>query len=152
MTRFADITADSTNAMKIALPLTATGQLSPHYGGAKQVAFYTLDEARRSVLAMQKVTPADARPCHWADWLAGEGVAFLLAAGIGNAPTQRMNAHGIAVHSGIYKSDPDEIVGDFMSGTLAYAQNPCARADGDDHHHHDHDHDHDHDGCGCDHH
>jgi predicted Fe-Mo cluster-binding NifX family protein len=109
-------------------------------------------EARRSVLAVQKVTPADARPCHWADWLAGEGVAFLLAAGIGNAPTQRMNAHGIAVHSGIYKSDPDEIVADFMSGTLAYAQNSFARADGDDHHHHDHDHDHDHGGCGCDHH
>lgn len=145
-----DITAVTLAAMKIAIPLTAAGQLSPHYGGAKQVAFYTLDADRRTVLSRQKVTPADTRPCHWADWLAGEGVSFLLAAGIGNAPTQRMNAHGIGVHCGIYKSDPDIIVADFLAGTLAYAQNPCGRADGHDHR--DHDHNHEHGGCGCDHH
>ena len=135
--------------MKLALPLTATDEFSPHYGAAAKFAVIEVDPAKRTVVRRLVVVPQESEPCQWPRLLRAAGVDLVLAGGIGRGARQHMAEHGVQVLAGVAAADPEALVAAWLAGTLASGENQCngshGHAPGHDHgeaHHHQ-------SGCGC---
>ena len=129
--------------MKIALPITEDGMFSAHYGDCHGLAFFSLDP-EGLFAGPVRVDPPRGTPCSWPDWIADQGVDVVLAGGMGSGARERLAARGVQVVTGVAAAPVDELVRNFVAGSLLVGANACA---GD----HDHDHDHDHGSCGCGH-
>ncbi|WP_158277612.1 NifB/NifX family molybdenum-iron cluster-binding protein [Opitutus sp. ER46] len=130
----------------IGLPLTATGDFSPHFGAAAQVGLFTVDTSQHRILAARTAVPPMPEPCGWADWLGRTGVKVFLAGGMGRGAQERMAAAGVAVITGVPVDTPALLAQAWLNGTLAAGPNGCEGAHGH-HQHHDHG-DHHHGCCG----
>jgi predicted Fe-Mo cluster-binding NifX family protein len=111
--------------MRIALPLTATDEFSPHYGAAARFAIYEVDPARRALCRTTVVVPGDSEPCGWPPLLRAAGVELLLAGGMGRGALNRMAAHGVAVQTGVPAAAPAAIVTAWLEGRLETSANAC---------------------------
>ena len=135
--------------MKLALPLTATDEFSPHYGAATKFAVMEVDPGTRTVRRRLVVVPQDSEPCQWPQLLRAAGVDLVLAGGMGRGARQHMAEHGVQVLAGVAAADPETLVAAWLAGTLVTGENQC---DGSHRHAHGHDHGESHDhqsGCGC---
>jgi acyl-coenzyme A thioesterase PaaI-like protein len=71
--------------MKIAIPITASEEFSPHYGAATALACFEADDTTRVLQVTSMLKPADGTPCSWPDRLQVEGITVMLVGGMGRA-------------------------------------------------------------------
>lgn len=132
--------------MKLAIPLTATDEFSPHYGAAAKFTVVEVDAVRRQVQRRLVVVPQASEPCQWPRLLRAAGVDLVLAGGMGAGARQHMAAHGLQVMTGVSAATPDELVNAWLEDRLVAGPNAC---DGTGPHHAEHHHEDGH--CNCSH-
>ncbi len=110
--------------MKIAVPLYQ-GRFSAHFGGAEAFAFYTVDEASRTISGHVVGVPPEHNRGVFPMWLRAEGATVVLAGGMGPRASDILAQHSIAVVSGIQGDDPDAVVRAYLDGTLQASNEPC---------------------------
>jgi predicted Fe-Mo cluster-binding NifX family protein len=129
--------------MRIALPLHQ-GRFSAHFGGAEEFAFYTVDEASRTVRERMHSPPPEHGRGVFPMWLRNQGANVVLAGGMGPRASGILAQHGIEVVVGIQGDDPDAVVQAYLEGSLEASGDVCH-----EHGYHDCGHDHgDHHGRG----
>jgi predicted Fe-Mo cluster-binding NifX family protein len=110
--------------LKIAVPME-NGGFSAHFGGAGRFAFFEVDEATRTIVARSFGTPPPHERGAFPMWLKGEGVNVVLAGGMGPRAVQIFNHFGIETVLGIGGGEPEQIVRDYLGGTLAASGEGC---------------------------
>jgi predicted Fe-Mo cluster-binding NifX family protein len=120
--------------MKIAIPLTATGEFSSHYGGSTKFAVIDVDPNERTVLRRMIVVPPESEPCAWPPLLKAAGVELILAGGMGRGAQVRMAEHGVEVLAGVPSASPDELIAAWLAGHLTSGANACDGSGHGDHH------------------
>jgi predicted Fe-Mo cluster-binding NifX family protein len=133
--------------MKLALPLNASDEFSPHYGAAAKFAVFDVDPTYREVRRRLVVVPQASEPCQWPRYLRAAGVDLVLAGGMGQGARAHMAEHGVRVLTGVQAGAPDALIAAWLEGRLATGENAC---DGSGDHHHTGAHQ-PHGGCGCSH-
>ena len=118
--------------MKIAVTYEA-GLVFQHFGHTAAFKLYDIEDGQ--VVSSRVVDTAGSGHSALAAFLAEQGVDTLICGGIGGCARTALEEAGIALYGGVY-GDADDVVADFLAGTLRY--NPNARCN-----HHGHDH-----GCG----
>jgi predicted Fe-Mo cluster-binding NifX family protein len=131
--------------MKLAIPLTSTGDFSAHYGAAAKFVVIDVDPASRTVRRKLEVVPQASVPCEWPRLLRAAGADLILAGGMGWGARQHMAEHDVRVVTGVAPAAPDDLVTAWLEGRLVAGENAC---DGSGHHH-DSGGQHQHGGCGC---
>ena len=126
--------------MKIAIPLTATDEFSPHYGGSSKFAVIDVDPKARTVRRRMIVVPPEAEPCAWPPLLQTAGVELILVGGMGRGAQVRMAEHGVRVLAGVPAASSDELIAAWLAGHLTPGENACDGSVHGDHHHDGHDH------------
>jgi len=110
--------------MRIAIPL-ADGLLALHFGHCEQFALLDVDPATRQILKREDVVPPPHQPGLLPPWLAERGVQVVIAGGMGQRAVALFNQQGIQVHVGAPAAAPEQIVQDFLSGSLQFGDNAC---------------------------
>lgn len=110
-------------AMKIAIPL-AEGKLCLHFGHCEQFVLVDVNESKQ-ITAKSMETPPPHEPGVLPKWLAEKGVTRIIAGGMGQRAQQLFAENGISVHVGAAEAEPEQVVADFLSGTLKTGANSC---------------------------
>jgi predicted Fe-Mo cluster-binding NifX family protein len=110
--------------MKYAVPVTG-GLLSPHFGHCEQFALIDVDEKSRKIIKKQMVPAPEHQPGLLPPWLAQQGVAFVIAGGMGARAQSLFQESGIGVIVGAMETDPEKAVLSHLSGKLATGDNVC---------------------------
>jgi predicted Fe-Mo cluster-binding NifX family protein len=110
--------------MKIAIPLSG-GQLSQHFGHCEQFLFVDADMEQHRVLGKNVETAPEHAPGLLPRWLAERGVDTVIAAGVGARAQELLSASSVKVLTGVSATDPDSLIGDFLSGGLETGSNQC---------------------------
>lgn len=118
--------------LKIALPL-AGGQLCMHFGHCREFAFVEVDEAARKIVKIEKQTPPPHEPGVMPRWIAEQGATLVIAGGMGAMAQQLLAGKNIKVLTGAPVGTPEQIVADYLAGTLATGDNVCGH-DGEEGH------------------
>jgi len=124
--------------MKIAIPLTA-GRLSEHFGHCEQFALVEADAVSKRIISQEVVVPPPHEPGLLPRWLHEQGVQAVIAGGMGRRALDLFAQNGISVHAGQARGTPEDLIKDFVNGTLGGGTPSCG---------HNHDHRHCHDGSG----
>jgi predicted Fe-Mo cluster-binding NifX family protein len=114
------------------------GRFCEHFGGADAFAFYTVDEASRSVGDLHVGAPPEHGRGVFPVWLRQQGATVVLAGGMGPRAANIFAHHGVEVVLGVHGEDPEKIVSGYLDGTLDTTGEVC--------------HDHGFHNCGHDHH
>lgn len=118
--------------MKIAVPV-ANGKLCQHFGHCEQFALVqTIDNEIR---ATEMVTPPPHEPGLLPRWLGEKEVNLVIAGGMGVRAQELFNAAGVEVITGAPSVGPEEVVLQYLSGTLITGINGCTHEDGHECHH-----------------
>jgi predicted Fe-Mo cluster-binding NifX family protein len=110
--------------MKIAIPV-ADGTLATHFGHCESFAFIDVELQERTVLGRQDVTPPPHEPGLLPRWLAEQGVEMIIAGGMGQRAQDLFVKSGIRVYTGASAFSPEQLVQDFMRGSLSTGVNLC---------------------------
>ena len=122
----------------IAVPMMA-GSFSSHFGGAEAFALYSVDETTGEVGERRVMSPPEHGRGVFPVWLRQQGAEVVLAGGMGPRAIDIFAHQGIEVVLGVAGTDPDEVVQQFLSGTLVTSGEPCHEHGFHDCGHHDHD-------------
>jgi predicted Fe-Mo cluster-binding NifX family protein len=110
--------------MRIAIPLHQ-GRFSSHFGGAEAFAFYSVDLAKRTVGDRQLEAPPKHGRGVYPMWLRQKGATVVLAGGIGPRAIDILSQHGIEVVLGVEGNDPDDLVKEYLDGSLEATGQAC---------------------------
>jgi len=110
--------------MRYAIPVSG-GKLALHFGHCEQFALIDIDEAAKSILRKELVTPPEHQPGVLPAWLAEEGVNAVIAGGMGSRAQALFQENRIEVVIGAQGDDPEQIVLAHIAGTLATGDNVC---------------------------
>jgi ATP-binding protein involved in chromosome partitioning len=110
--------------MRFAVPVT-DGMLATHFGHCEHFAFIDVDEATKAILSKEFVSSPGHQPGLLPVWLAEEGVSAVIASGMGSRAQALFRENRIQVIIGAMGDDPEQIVKDYIKGTLATGDNIC---------------------------
>ena len=110
--------------MRYAIPVIG-GVTSPHFGHCEHFALIDADENERKIIRKELIPSPRHQPGLLPEWLAEQGVAFVIAAGMGSRAQSLFQQHRIGVVVGAMESDPEKAVLNFLSGQLATESNIC---------------------------
>ena len=110
--------------MKIAIP-TAGGQLCLHFGHCEQFAIVEADADRGEILGTTWLTPPPHEPGVLPRWLHEQGANAIIAGGMGQRAQGLFAQNGIKVLVGAPSGTPEEIVSEYLRGTLQVGENVC---------------------------
>ena len=110
--------------MKIAIP-TAAGNLCPHFGHCEQFAIVEADPASKKVSGITWLTPPPHEPGVLPRWLHEQGAGVIIAGGMGQRAQGLFAQHGIEVVVGAAAATPEEIVAQYLGGSLRTGDNLC---------------------------
>ncbi len=110
--------------MKIAIPIV-NGVLGAHFGHCEKFAFIDVDPAAKKVLGKQEVVPPPHQPGLLPPWLADRGVNMIIAGGMGQRALGLFAQQNIAVIVGAAAAAPEELVNQYLAGTLKTGSNVC---------------------------
>lgn len=108
--------------IRIAIP-TDNGVLASHFGRCEHFTF--LDIRNSKVVYLARVEPPAHEPGVIPQWLSRQGASLIIAAGMGMRAQQLFNQYGIKVLIGAPPIDPEEIVDQYLKGTLRTGENAC---------------------------
>jgi len=107
--------------MRIAVALDK-GQVSPHFGRCAEYALYDVENDR--VVGKRVVPNPGHSPGFLPEFLAEQGVGFVIAGGMGPRAHEMFENRGISVITGI-TGDADEAVRSFLTGSLSQGRELC---------------------------
>ncbi len=110
--------------MKIAIPI-ANGMLCAHFGHCEQFALIDVDPATRSITGRKDVVPPPHEPGLLPRWLAERGAAVIIAGGMGQRAQMLFADHQIEVVVGAPTANPDDLVREYLAGSLQTGDNTC---------------------------
>ncbi len=110
--------------MKIAIPLAA-GRLCQHFGHCESFALIEVDPQTKRILGREDVAAPAHQPGLLPPWLAEWGVSVVIAGGMGGRARDLFVARDIQVVVGAPAQEPEQIVNDWLAGTLAVERNAC---------------------------
>jgi len=107
---------------KIAIPILEH-KLSPHFGLCSHFNFYW--EENGAIIKEDLFSAPAQQPDLIPNWLIEKGITDVIAAGIGLKPIEILNQHKINVFVGVKIIGLNELVRNFMDGTLETDGNLC---------------------------
>lgn len=110
--------------MKIALPL-AENQLCMHFGHCEVFAFLEVDEEEKKIIKKELLTPPPHEPGILPPWIKSHGANIVIAGGMGARAQSLFQAQGIKVITGAPVDSPENIVRNYLKGTLQTGDNVC---------------------------
>ncbi|MEN8126964.1 MAG: NifB/NifX family molybdenum-iron cluster-binding protein [Planctomycetota bacterium] len=110
--------------MKIAIPL-AQEKLALHFGHCEQFAIIEVNEETKEITNRTDATPPAHEPGVLPKWLHEEGANIIIAGGMGQRAQQLFTQNDIQVIVGASSSDPEELVGAYLQGSLETGSNIC---------------------------
>ena len=110
--------------MKYAVPVSG-GIMCPHFGHCEQFALFDVDEQKKEITQKEIVPSPGHQPGLLPTWLAGQGVAVVIAGGIGSRAQGLFQQNGIKVVLGALESDPAKAVQSYLGGRLDTGDNIC---------------------------
>jgi ATP-binding protein involved in chromosome partitioning len=111
-------------SMKIAIPV-AEGRLCPHFGHCEQFALVEVDQDAGKVQKTLWLAPPAHEPGVLPRWLREQGVDAIIAGGMGQRAQFLFAQSGVQVIVGAPPAPPEQIVADFLAGTLRTGENVC---------------------------
>ena len=110
--------------MKIAIPI-ADGMLCMHFGHCEKFALLDIDPAGGSVINQVELDPPPHEPGLLPKWLGEQGAELVIAGGMGQRAVMIFESQGIKVVTGAPALAPEEVVRQYLAGTLAVGTNYC---------------------------
>ncbi|SFN04315.1 NifB/NifX family molybdenum-iron cluster-binding protein [Thermodesulforhabdus norvegica] len=110
--------------MKIAIPL-ANGRLSMHFGHSEYFALIEVDPGSKKILKRTDIQAPPHQPGLLPRWMADQGVNVVIAGGMGQRAISLFEQLGIRVFFGAPADYPENLVRDYLEGTLIQGPNVC---------------------------
>jgi ATP-binding protein involved in chromosome partitioning len=110
--------------MRFAVPVTG-GVLSPHFGHCEHFALIDVDETSKKIVKTELVPSPGHQPGMLPQWLAEQGVSFVIAGGMGSRAQSLFQQNNIVVIIGTLENDPEKAVLNYLEGQLATGENIC---------------------------
>lgn len=110
--------------MRYAIPVSG-GKVSPHFGHCEHFSLIDVDEERREIIRKELVPSPGHEPGLLPEWLAGQGVSFVIAGGMGSRAQSLFQQNRIGVIIGSTESDPEKAVLSYLDGSLTTSENIC---------------------------
>jgi predicted Fe-Mo cluster-binding NifX family protein len=110
--------------MKIAIPI-AGGRLSAHFGHCEHFDLVEVDLEKKAVLQKTSLPAPPHQPGLLPSWLAGKGAGIIIAGGMGMRAQQLFGAQGIQVVVGAPSDTSENIVRQYLEGSLLLGENTC---------------------------
>lgn len=120
-------------SMKIAIPL-AGGNLCNHFGHCEEFAIASIEQG--NIAKLERLTPPPHEPGVIPNWLAEQQVTTVLAGGMGEKAQAIFAQKGIKVQCGVMPDSLENMISQYLSGTLKTTVNACNHEEGDHHHCH----------------
>lgn len=115
---------EGSSSMKIAVP-TSGGRLCAHFGHCDSFAVIEVDRAKGLILSKTDLQAPPHEPGLLPRWLAKEGVQLVIAGGMGSRAQGLFSEGGIEVVTGAPSEAPEEVVRQYLAGTLVTGDNAC---------------------------
>ena len=110
--------------MRYAVPVS-DGRLASHFGHCQEFAFIDVDMATKAVVRKEFVPSPGHEPGLLPTWLAEEGVAAVIAGGMGSRAQALFRESRIEVVVGALGNDPEQMVLNHLQGILESGDNFC---------------------------
>jgi ATP-binding protein involved in chromosome partitioning len=110
--------------MRYAIPVSG-GMVSPHFGHCEYFALIDVDEQTKKISKKELVSSPGHQPGLLPQWLAEQGVSFVIAGGMGSRAQSLFQQNRIRVIIGTLESDPEKAVLNYLDGQLAIGDNIC---------------------------
>ena len=110
--------------MRYAIPVSG-GIVSLHFGHCEHFALIDVDEDRKEIIRKELVPSPGHQPGLLPEWLAEQGVALVIAGGMGSRAQSLFQQNRIGVIIGAMESDPEKAVLNYVNGLLATGDNIC---------------------------
>jgi len=110
--------------MRYAVPVSG-GMVSAHFGHCEHFALIDADEQKKAIIKKELVPSPGHEPGLLPRWLADEGVAVVIAGGMGSRAQGIFQQNRIQVVIGTLESDPEKAVLSYLNGMLATGDNIC---------------------------
>ncbi len=110
--------------MKIAIPV-ANGMLCMHFGHAPEFAVVTVDDTTKIITSSESLAAPAHEPGLLPKWLGEKGVNAIIAGGMGSRAQALFKERGITVLTGAAAGTPEDVVHEYLAGTLKCGANVC---------------------------
>ena len=110
--------------MKIAVPV-ANGMLCMHFGHAPEFVVLTVDDSTKIITSSETLVAPEHEPGLLPKWLGEKGVNAIIAGGMGSRAQALFSERGITVVTGAAAGKPEDIVREYLAGTLTCGANVC---------------------------
>ncbi|RJR29168.1 MAG: chromosome partitioning protein ParA [Candidatus Latescibacterota bacterium] len=110
--------------MKIAVPVS-DGKLSMHFGHCERFAMLDVDPGKKEILGRVDLDAPPHEPGLLPRWLADKGANLIIAGGMGRRAQDLFSDSGIRVIVGAPAGSPEDVVRDYLAGTLETGGNVC---------------------------
>ena len=110
--------------MRYAVPVSG-GVVSPHFGHCEHFALIDVDDESKEILRKELIPSPGHQPGLLPVWLAEQGASAIIAGGMGSRAQALFKENRIQVIIGAQGDDPEQIVQDYIRGTLATGDNVC---------------------------
>ena len=110
--------------MRYAIPVSG-GVLMAHFGHCEHFALIDVDEQTKEIVRKELIPSPGHQPGLLPQWLAEEGVAVVIAGGMGSRAQDIFRQNRIEVIIGALETDPEKAVLSYLNGLLATEDNIC---------------------------
>lgn len=110
--------------MKVAIP-TADEKLCMHFGHCEKFVIVDVDEGKKEITAREEAVPPPHEPGVIPRWLHEKGADVIIAGGMGMRAQQIFEQCGIKVVVGAPAEHPQQVVLDWINGSLVTGGNVC---------------------------
>jgi predicted Fe-Mo cluster-binding NifX family protein len=107
---------------KIAIPVK-NNELSVHFGLADRFFIYTLEG--KEIIETEILIPPPHDTGTFPKWLKKLGVTDVISSGIGQKALDWFNTVNVKVYTGVEENKPEDLILEFLSGTLKQNINFC---------------------------
>lgn len=99
--------------------------MSAHFGHCEEFAIVEVDKDNKEILSTVKLAPPVHEPGSLPRWLHENGASIIIAGGMGRRAQAFFNNFGIEVIVGASAQEPEQIVADYLNGSLEAGSNIC---------------------------
>ena len=110
--------------MRIAIPM-ANGLLAQHFGHCDKFVLVDVNTTEKTIVETEVVNAPPHQPGMLPGWLAAKGATVIIAGGMGQRAQALFSQQGIRVIIGAGSEKPEDIITNFLAGTLETGENIC---------------------------
>lgn len=96
-----------------------------HFGHCERFALLDVDPAEKKILNRVEIEAPPHQPGLLPPWLAERGANMIIAGGMGQRAHGLFAEQGIQVIVGAAAETPEQLVSDYLAGTLTTGKNAC---------------------------